>query len=170
MTVAVHRRSEVALHEAGHVAAAIILRGRLPLRVTADRPETGLAGRTHFDLSDDGIDERPLDFMLVNLGGMLADSTPIPAWPLEPGDGITSSDEQALATLASYLELTEADWVGVVDRARRLAESEDFNHLVGLVARALELKDELDADDLQQLIPRRLRLKYLEEVHELCNT
>jgi hypothetical protein len=165
MTVVVHHRprSEVALHEAGHTAATIMLRGRLPLRVTADRPGVDLAGVTQLDLSNDGLDERPREFMMLTLSALLVESIPVPDWPIEPTNGHTSGDERALAVLVDHLGLTEDDWLGIVDRTRRLIESRDFQRLTSLIGRALELANELTADDLRQLIPRRLRLKYLEE-------
>jgi hypothetical protein len=168
--VIVHRRHDTALHEGAHVAALVLVRGKLPLRVSADRPAVDLAGVTEINFADDGLDETPADFLVVLLAPLLAESAPAPSWPIQVGNGHTRGDEHALAVLADHIGLTEADWLGIVERARRLITTHDFQRIARLVARALELKDELDADDLQQLIPRRLQLKYLEEVPELCNT
>jgi hypothetical protein len=171
VTGVVHDRPTVAVHEAGHTAATIMLRGRLPLSVTADRPKAGLAGSMEFDRSDDGIDVRPHDFFVITLAGPLAEGASVPEWPLElDPDRDRGDDERSLAVLASYLKLTEDEWLEVVDRARRLVESEDFNRIARVVARALELADELSGEEVRQLLPARLRTKYLEEVPEPCST
>jgi hypothetical protein len=143
----VHYRSSTAKHEAGHVASVIMLRGRLPELVTADWPKHDTAGLTRLDFSNDGLDERPLDFVVLTLAGPLAESAPIPDWPPNAGAENTR-DEHALATLVDFLGLDEDDWLNAVERTLHLVRDADFQRLVQLIARALELADELNADDL----------------------
>lgn len=75
-----------------------------------------------------------------------------------------------LAGLVGYLKVTESEWDEAVDRARRLVESGDFQHIAQLVARGLELKDGLDAEDLRRLIPDRLLDKYGVKERDPCCT
>ena len=63
----------VCRHEAGHTAASIILRHRIPLKVTADRPAAGIEGQVHLDLSEDGVNQDSAeDFMVVAMAGPIA--------------------------------------------------------------------------------------------------
>jgi hypothetical protein len=169
-------RRDVALHEAGHTTAALMLRGRLPVSVTADFPTDELAGLTTLDFSNDGVSrEEGGDFMVITLAGPLAerDAAFPPDWPLEANGARRrrhSTDLEALATLTRFLELDAGGYLHEVVRALELARDEDFNHLVDLIARALLLRDELNTDDLRWLIPDRLLDKYAHGEEEQWNT
>ena len=86
MTITYDRRP-TACHEAGHAAAAIMLRHRLPRSITADRPEAGVSGRMICDLSDDGVSPDTAEgFLCMVLAGPLTEAIhcPVPGWPLDP--------------------------------------------------------------------------------------
>jgi hypothetical protein len=167
-----HYRDVTARHEAGHVAATVMLRRRLPHSVTADRPADHVAGQMLPDLTDDGVNPSSAeDFMCMVLAGPLTESLdcPTPEWPLDRDDPVP--DNRALAVLAAYAGLDEDGWMAVVERTRALTAEHDFKRLVRLIGRALELKDELDQGDLRRLIPARLAEKYgIEREEALCST
>ena len=172
MTVATsYDRQVTARHQAGHAAAAIMLRHRLPRSVTADRPEAGVFGRMVADLSDDGVsDQTAEDFLCMVLAGPSTEALdrPVPEWPLDSDS--SDGDEHLVATLADFMQLDEAGYERVLERTRRLVSNPDFLRLTHLIARALELKDVLDREDLRWLVPARLAEKYDIEKEAACST
>lgn len=158
MTVT-HDRVRSARHEAGHVAG-LVLRGRLPRRVTADWPKPGIAGEMVVDWGDEGCTPDSAAAVAISvLLGPIAEGNPSwpPTWPLEED---TRGDERDLAILLRYLKVDEANYIALCAEARTLAKTPEFVRLVGLVARALELKDELDAGDLRRLLGPKILHTY----------
>ena len=139
----------VCLHESGHCAASIILRRRIPLELTADRPETGVAGWMRPDLSEDGVNPASAeDWMVVVMAGPIAGDlgSSLPEWPLDRDSDV--GDDRALAVLADFLGLDESGYREVVDRAFWLAAEPDFVQL-RVVSYALERLYELDQEQLR---------------------
>jgi hypothetical protein len=158
------------IHEAGHVAGSIMT-GRMPAAVTADWPHLDTLGITTSDIERYPISvEVAHSHLIESFCGPLAQKRagwPLP-WPLDRK--ARTSDARQIALLADALELDEAEYREITDRAQEVAGSPDFHHIVGLVSRALEMRDPLDADDLGRLIPDRLLTKYGIETEATCST
>ena len=151
MTVTL-KRARTARHEAGH-CAALLMKGRLPLKATADWPTSTAFGFVQPDWGE-GIDPAGArDLAVAIILGPLASPEMEKPWPPEwRPDPDATGDAGQLGRCVRWLKLDEGDYYEIVNEAHTLARSPEFNELVDLLARALELKDELSADDLRWLI------------------
>ncbi len=152
-----YRRDRVARHEAGH-AAALIMGGRLPTKLTAASwPWNGLLhGQMEADWSDvEVVPHVAVEVAVAVLMGPLAAEEP--GWPPEWSelDREAPGDLGQLSSALILLKTTEDDYKALVEDAKTLAGTAAFQRLVRLISRGLELKEELDAADLRQLIDER---------------
>jgi hypothetical protein len=133
----VTERDRVIAHEAGHAAAAVLLR----------------ATPTAIEIRDDGggvtvpldVDrDTAHDLLLIALAGRLGHDEPEwpPAWP--PSEQ-RSNDERQAAILAGYLNLDAAGWRTVCGKAWKLAASRPFARLERTFTTALKQSPRLDA-------------------------
>ena len=146
------KRSRIARHEAGH-AAAMIMAGWLPLRATANWPESSALGEVEPDFRDglDPVNVRNLAVAI--LLGPLAEPDLWKPWPPQwRPDRRLRGDEGQLARCVEWLDADEGDYYEMCREAHNLSRRPEFTELVDLISRALELKDELSADDLRWLI------------------
>ena len=148
-------RHKTSRHEGAHAAASILL-GHLPRRVTADRPTEGYYGQLELAWGPDGVTPEGARLAalvvlcgpMVEQGGCGSEEWP-PRWPLCVSD---DGDAGQVGACVKYLKLDWHGWQELIKEAEALVAEPEFVRLVDLIARALELRDELDRADLRWLI------------------
>jgi hypothetical protein len=124
-------------HEGRHAAVAMLF--DIPLvEARAGFPaEDGVTGYIKF-----GHDEQPLDRMrlaehaVVILAGPIGEKAGAPAWPPRSDDGMASSysDEKALAHIVDRLNLTEAQYNGLVEITRTITSHSGIKRVADRIA------------------------------------
>lgn len=147
-----YERERVAVHEAGH-AASLILQGRLPWSVTADRPTEQLWGSLEIAWDEEGeLTEESVErtAIVVHCGPIHAEDKDWP--PKYPPPLGEPGDAGQLSACMRYLGWGRAEYEAAYIEAVVLTNTDDFKRLARRIARALVLKDTLDRDDLRKLI------------------
>lgn len=153
MTTTGYDRESVAAHEAGHAAALVIL-GRLPWRVTADaHPSDRVWGQLEQCWDEEG----ELTRESVERTAKVIHCGPInqgksewpPKYPPPLGE---PGDPGQLSACMRFLGWDRLEYDMAYIEAVALTNTEEFKNLARRIARALVLKDSLDRDDLRKLI------------------
>jgi hypothetical protein len=162
---------EVAGHEARHAAACLIF-GFKTVEARADIPASDRYGHVLTDHEGEQWDRMRIAdlFMTILVGGIGEKNWP-PPWPLNPGGA--EQDERQLLDLANRLQLTEAQWKGLVKVAHWLVMQPAFKAIerridtllgCGLTLRRKQLEDiyRAAAEELRPRTPAEL--DYAEQV------
>jgi hypothetical protein len=140
----VTERDRLIAHEAGHAAAAVLLKAT-PTAIEVRDDGGGVT--VPLDIDKDSA----RDLLLIALAGRIGHDEPgwPPAWP---PSRTKSHDEHHAAILAEHLDLDAAGWQNVCAQAWRLASTRPFTRLERTFATALKRSTRLDAKAIDALI------------------
>jgi hypothetical protein len=154
VTVILPPAREIALHEAHHGAAMILL-GMVPKCVRVDFPNDTTAGEMEIDWGEDGVDRDKAKKVLIAtiVGGTCKGCRGWDSWPVDPDRVLEGSrrDAEQAKLLAGYLGFDRVDWAHTVWQANQLADSTEFRHLAITIADELEDREVLYAADLRRI-------------------
>lgn len=151
-------RESVADHEAGHAAALVIL-GRLPWRLTADRPTDRVWGELeqapYEEITPESVERM---VTMLHCGPINQGKKDWP--PKYPGDIGGEGDAGQLAACIRYLGWGRAEYDAAYVEAVAMTNTEEFKALARRIARGLVLKDTLFRDDLRKLLGPEILERY----------
>jgi HK97 family phage prohead protease len=139
-------QDSVIAHEAGHVVG-LLWRGVVPGEVRVDRPLYEMAGITsaHRDAED-----LTLADVVATAMGPLAEGKAPPRW--KPQRGTPASDEDVMAALVEYLDLTETDYNAALAVAAHLLGDPQIKATHALICSALATVPVLNERQLRELL------------------
>jgi HK97 family phage prohead protease len=145
----VTERDRLIAHEAGHAAAAVLLKAT-PTAIEVRDDGGGVT--VPLDIDKDSA----RDLLLIALAGRIGHDEPgwPPAWP---PSRTKSTDEHHAAILAEHLDLDAAGWSVVCEKAWQLAASRPFTRLERAFTDALQRTPTLDAKTIDALIGDTMR-------------